>query len=94
MNYCTMSTWTTTGWTDEMENLAREKYVPMIMAVGASSVQMFRTGENSFTVVTSYADEATATSAQEKIAAIRSGAAEELPMSMQDMSGGAVFAAG
>ena len=75
-----------------MEALARDKYVPMIMAVGASRVQMIRTGENSFTVVTQYADEATAMAAQEKIAAIRAEAADELPMTMQERSGGAVFA--
>lgn len=92
MSYCTMSNWTTTEWTDEMEALARDKYVPMVMAVGASGVQMIRTGPNSFTVVTSYADEATAMTAQEKIAAIRSEAADELPMTMQENSGGAVFA--
>lgn len=92
MSYCTLSNWTTTEWTDEMEALARDKYVPMVMAVGASSVQMVRTGDNSFTVVTHYADEATAMAAQEKIAAIRSEAADELPMTMADRSGGAVFA--
>ena len=92
MSYCTMSNWTTTEWNDEMEALARDKYVPMVMAVGASSVQMIRTGDNSFTVVTLYADEATAMAAQEKIAAIRSEAADELPMTMQEKSGGGVFA--
>lgn len=94
MSYCTMSNWTTTGWNDEMEALARDKYVPMVMAVGASGVQMIRTGDNSFTVVTQYADEATAMAAQEKIAAIRSEAADELPMTMQENASGAVFASG
>ncbi len=94
MSYCTLSNWTTTEWSDDMEALARDKYVPMIMAVGASGVQMIRTGENSFSVVTQYADEATAMAAQEKIAAIRGAATEEMPMSMNDKSGGAVFASG
>ncbi|ABG31657.1 hypothetical protein CEP88_19965 [Roseobacter denitrificans] len=94
MSYCTVSHWTTTAWTDEMEALAREKYVPLVMAVGASSVQMLRTDENAFSVVTQYVDEATAISAQEKIAAIRAEATEELPMTMQNKTGGVVFASG
>ena len=92
MSYCTISNWTTTEWTDEMEALARDKYVAMIKAVGASSAQMVRTGENSFSVVTHYTDEATAMAAQEKIAAIRSEAAGEMPMTMESASGGGVFA--
>ncbi|AEI93204.1 hypothetical protein [Roseobacter litoralis] len=94
MSYCTVSHWTTTELTGEMEALAREKYVPLVMAVGASSVQMLRTGENAFSVVTQYVDEATAMSAQEKIAAIRAEATEELPMTMQNKTGGVVFASG
>ena len=94
MSYATLSNWTTTDWTDDMENLAREKYVPMVMALGAASVQMVRTGDRSFSVLTTYADEATANAAQERIAAIRAEAADELPMTMSGTSSGAVFASG
>lgn len=94
MSYCTLSNWTTTEWTDEMEALARDKYVPMVKAVGASAVQMIRTGENSFSVVTQYPDEAAAMAAQEKIDAIRAQATEELPMTLSEKAGGAVFASG
>ena len=92
MAYCTISNWVTTEWNDEMEALARDKYVALIKAVGASGAQMVRTGDKSFSVITHYADEATAMAAQEKIAAIRSEAAEEMPMTMQSTSGGGVFA--
>ncbi len=92
MSYCTISNWTTTEWTDEMEALARDKYVALIKALGASGAQMVRTGDNSFTVVTHYTDEATAMAAQDKIAAIRAEAAGEMPMTMTDASGGGVFA--
>ncbi len=92
MSYCTISNWTTTEWSDEMEALARDKYVALIKAVGASGAQMIRTGDNSFSVVTHYADEATAMAAQQKIAAIRAEAAEEMPMTMIGTSGGGVFA--
>ncbi len=92
MAFTTISNWVTTEWTDEMEALARDKYVPMVKAVGANAVQMVRTGENSFSVVTHYSDEAAAQAAQDKITAIRAEAADELPMTLQSASGGAVFA--
>ena len=92
MAYMTMSNWTTTEWNDELEAIARDKYVPMIMAMGADAVKMVRTGEYTFTVMTHYKDEATATAAAEKIAAIRAEAADELPMSMETSSAGPVFA--
>lgn len=94
MAYATMTSWTTTEWNDELEQAARARFVPLIMGVGAKGVQMIRTGEYSFVVVTHYPDEATAISAQEKIAEIRTAAAEELPISMENAAGGEVFAAG
>lgn len=93
MSYATVSNWTTTEWSDEMEATAREKFVPLIMSVGASRVQMIRTGDLSFSVVTEYKDEATANAAQSRIAEIRAQAAEELPMSMSGSASGSVFAA-
>jgi len=76
MAYATLSSWTTTDWSSDLETTAQEKFVPLIMSVGATGVQMIRTGEYSFTVVTHYADEDTALTAQEKIAKIRGTAAE------------------
>ena len=94
MAYATLSSWTTTEWTDDLEAVARDKFVPLIMGVGATGVQMIRTGEYSFTVVTHYVDEDTALAAQEKIAQIRGTAADELPISMDGAAGGEVFASG
>ncbi len=94
MTVCTVSHWTATEWTDEMEDIARNKFVPMIMGVGASRVQMIRTGDLTFCVVTEYADEATASAAQDRITAIRGQATEELPMQMDSSHSGAVFASG
>ena len=54
MSYVTISLWNATEWSDEMEALAREKYVPLVMSMGASSVKMVQTGELSFAVITSY----------------------------------------
>ena len=92
MSYVSISNWTVTDWTPEMEALAREKYVPLVMSVGAKSVKMVRTSDSSFSVVTTYKDEATAKSAAAKIAEIRAQAAGELPMKMVDVVAGEVFA--
>ena len=77
-----------------MEALAREKYVPLVRAVGAQRVSMVRVADRSFMVVTEYDTEAAAETAQARIAEIRSQAAEELPMKMTAAMGGNVFASG
>lgn len=94
MSFFSVSHWNTTEWTDDMEALARDKYVPMVMALGAQSVDMVRTGDLEFLVVTKYADAATAEAAQSKIDAIRDQAAGELPMSMGSVARGSTFASG
>ena len=94
MEFATVSTWTTTEWNDDLEAIARDKFVPLILSVGAASVQMIRTGPLSFSVVTGYKDEAAAEAAQARIAEIRSQAIEDLPMTMSGSSTGGVFAAG
>ena len=94
MSYVTISHWSATEWDETMEAIAAEKFVPMIMSVGASSVQMLRTGNLSMSVITQYADEATAMSAQQKIADIRAQAASEFPMKMDAAHGGSEFASG
>jgi exoribonuclease II len=94
MAYSTLSHWTATEWNDELEAIARDKFVPLIKSVGASRVQMIRTGDLTFSVVTEYSDEATANAAKAKIAEIRQQAAQALPMTMSSASAGAVFASG
>lgn len=94
MSYSTISLWDVTDWTDAHEALAREKFVPMIMSVGADRAQMVRTGDRSFCVITEYADAQKAEKAQQRIAEIRGQAAEELLMTMASASAGSVFAHG
>ncbi|MDP6969253.1 MAG: hypothetical protein QGG88_09080 [Gammaproteobacteria bacterium] len=94
MDYYTISLWEATAWSDEMQAIAKDKFVPMILASGASSVNMIRTSELSFAVVTQYPDEATGMAAQQRIAEIRSQAAEELPMTLQSAVAGTVFVNG
>ena len=45
MGFVTVSHWTASEMSDEMIQIAQDKFVPMIMSVGASGVQMVRTGD-------------------------------------------------
>ena len=92
MGFVTVSHWSATEMSDEMIQTAQDKFVPMIMLVGASGVQMVRTGDLSMMVVTQYSDEATGVKAQEKIADIRSKAAQQFPMTMDSSHAGSVMA--
>ena len=92
MGFVTVSHWSTTEMSDEMIQTAQDKFVPMIMSVGASGVQMVRTGDLSMMVVTQFSDEATGVKAQEKIADIRSKAAQQFPMTMDGSHAGSVMA--
>ena len=47
-----------------MEALAKNTFIPMIISAGANSVQMVRTGDLTFCVVTQYDEEAVASAAQ------------------------------
>ena len=76
-----------------MEAMTNNTFVPMIRSAGANSVQMIRTGDMTFCVVTQYDDEAAASAAQAKIADVRSKAVSDLPMTMDSAYGGPVFAA-
>ncbi|SFL63766.1 hypothetical protein SAMN04488004_1357 [Loktanella salsilacus] len=92
MSYYSVSHWDTTDWTDEMEAIARDKYVPMIKGLGAESVDMVRTGDVSFLVVSKYSDAAAGEAAQARIDEIRSQATQELPMKMSSVHRGSTFA--
>lgn len=91
MGFTTITNWETTEWTAEMEAMAQDKYVPLVMSVGAKSVQMVRTGDLSLSVITSYADAATSEAVQAKTAEIRGQAAQDLPMKMVSSASGVVF---
>ncbi|MEM8729623.1 MAG: hypothetical protein AAGF79_06850 [Pseudomonadota bacterium] len=94
MSYYSVSNWDATEWSDEMEALARDKYLPMIKSLGAKKVDMIRTGDLSFIVVTEYADAATGEAAQARIDEIRDQATEELPMKMTGVHRGTAFVSG
>ena len=90
MSYFTISHWEADEWTAEMEAIAKDKFGPMIMAVGASSVDFIQTSDTTMAVVTKYKDEETGTAAIAKIAEIRGQAASTLPVRMvSDVKGSA-----
>ena len=90
MSFITISHWTATEITDVMISKANEKFVPLIIANGATGVQMVRTGDLSICVITQYPDAAAAQAAQAKIAGLREQVAKEFPMTMTSAHGGDV----
>lgn len=92
MAYITLTHWTTEKLTDDMLAAANDKFIPMIIKVGASKVQIMRTGESSICVITRYKDAGTAVAAQQRIAHIRSQAASEFPMTIVSTQAGEIIA--
>ena len=90
MAFVTVSHWTSTEISEEMISTANEKFIPLIMGVGASEVQMVRTGELTLCVVTQYPDAEAAQTAQSKIAEIREQVAQDFPMTMVSAHAGEV----
>jgi hypothetical protein len=90
MSFVTISHWTATEITDDMTAKANEKFVPLIIANGATGVQMVRTGDLSMCVITQYADAEAAQAAQAKIAGLREQVAKEFPMTLSSAHGGDV----
>ena len=91
MSFITVSHWTSTEMSDETVAEARDKFLPMIMSAGATSVQMVRTGELSSCVVTHYSDAAAAEAASVKIAQIRDSATSDFPMTLASSHAGEVI---
>jgi len=91
MAFVIVSHWTLTEISDEMILTADEKCIPLIMRVGASGVQMVRTGQLILCVETLYPDAAAAQTAQARIAEIREQLAKDFSMTMVSTHGGAVI---
>jgi len=89
MAFITISNWTSTDVSDETIAAVQDKFLPMIMSVGATGVKMVRTGELSSCVVTHYSAAAEAASA--KIAEIRASAASDFPMTMVSAHAGEII---
>ena len=94
MSFYTVSHWQAKTWDKEDESKANEKYVPMIMSLGAVSVKMCRTEELNFMVITEWSNSETAEKAAQKIAEVREQASEEFDNIMLSSHSGEVFASG
>ena len=92
MSFITVSHWEAKTWNKEDETKAKEKYVPMIMSMGAKSVKMCKTDELNFMVITEWSNGQVAKEAADKIASIREQASEEFDNIMISSHAGETFA--
>ena len=92
MSFITVSHWEAKTWKKEDETKATEKYIPMIMSMGAKSVKMCKTDELKFMVITEWPNRLVAKEAADKIASIREQASEEFDNIMISSHAGETFA--
>ena len=94
MSFFTVSHWEAKTWNKEDEAKATEKYVPMILSLGANSVKMCKTEELKFMVITEWPNEVAAKEAAEKIASVREQASEKFDNVMISSHAGEIFGSG
>ena len=94
MSFFTVSHWEAQTLNKEDEAKATEKYVPMILSLGANSVKMCKTEELKFMVITECPNGDVAKEATEKIANVREQASEEFDNVMISSHSGETFASG
>ena len=92
MSFIIVSHWEAKTWNKEDETKATEKYIPMIMSMGAKSVKMCKTDELKFMVITEWSNGLVAKEAADKIASIREQASEEFDNIMISSHAGETFA--
>ena len=92
MSFITVLHWETKTWNKEDETKATEKYVPMIMSIGAKSVKMCKTDELNIMIITEWSNRQVAKGAADKIASIRQQASEEFDNIMISSHAGETFA--
>ena len=90
--FMTASHWSIDQITDDMISEAEAKFMPMIMATGATQAFMVQTGDDSLMVVIQFPDAATGQAALPQIGSIREMAAEQFGMTMQNAVAGVVRA--
>jgi hypothetical protein len=88
MAFVTVSNWATDGMSNDLIATASKGLVPIIMDVGASSVEVLQTGEASFCVVAHFCDAEKANAAQTKISMLQEQSATKLPMRLKNYQGG------
>ena len=68
---------------------AKQKFMPLILAIGADNVYMVRTSDSSVSVVTHFPNEDLGKAAMDKISAVREKAAEHFAMTLNSAHAGA-----
>lgn len=91
MSFITVSHWTATEMSDDLIKKATDDILPLIIAQGATAVQMVQTGALSSTVVTHYPDAATAQAAQAHVAKLREDVARDFSMTLDSAHSGEVI---
>ena len=92
MSFITVSHWEAKTWNKEDETKATEKYINMIMSMGAKSVKMCKTDELKFMVITEWPNELVAKESADTITSIREQASEEFDNIMISSHAGETFA--
>ena len=92
MSFITDSHLEAKTWNKEDKIKSTEKYVPMIMSMGAKSVNMCKTEELNFMVITEWSNGQVTKEAADKIASIREQASEEFDNIMISSHAGETFA--
>ena len=94
MSFFTVSHWEAKTWNKENEAKANEKYIPMILSLGANSVKTCKTEELKFMVITERPNGAVAKEAAKKIARVREQDTKEFDNVMISCNAGETFASG
>ena len=89
MEFVTISHWDVPEVTDQMMEEAKQKFMPLILAIGADNVYMVRTSDSSISAVTHFPNEDLGKAAMDKISAVREKAAEHFAMTLNSAHAGA-----
>ena len=89
IEFVTISHWDVPEVTDQMMGEAKQKFMPLILAIGADNVYMVRTSDSSVSVVTHFPNEDLGKAAMDKISAVREKAAEHFAMTLNSAHAGA-----
>ena len=94
MSFFTVSQWEAKTWNKEDEAKATEKYVPVILSLGANSVKMCKTEDLKFMIITEWPNGGVAKEDSEKIASFREQDSEVFDNVMISSHAGETFASG
>ena len=88
MEFVTISHWDVPEVTDQMMEEAKQKFMPLILAISADNVYMVRTSDSSVSVVTHFPNEELGKAAKDKTSAVREKATEHFAMTLNSAHAG------